>query len=60
MYFGGREDEWDLRFAPTLAGKTQEPLIRFDPETVVIRDQSYSVRAFIKENESTLKTKGGE
>jgi hypothetical protein len=42
-YCGADEDAWDPRFSSSLAGQTGEPLIRFDPETVVIRDQSYKV-----------------
>jgi len=41
-YLGNRVDAWDPRFRETL----QDPdnvLIRFDPETVVARDQSYEV-----------------
>jgi hypothetical protein len=40
-YFGHDEERWDLRFREDIDGKTGVPLIRFTPETVVIRDQSY-------------------
>ncbi len=40
-YFGPDEDRWDPRFREDIDGKTGVPLIRFTPETVVVRDQSY-------------------
>jgi hypothetical protein len=40
-YFGPDEDRWDPRFREDIEGKTGAPLIRFRPETVVLRDQSY-------------------
>jgi Pyridoxamine 5'-phosphate oxidase len=40
-YFGPDEDQWDRRFREDNEGKTGVPLIRFTPETVVMRDQSY-------------------
>ncbi len=42
-YFGPRESEWDPRFREDLDGKTGVPLVRFIPETVVVRDQSYKL-----------------
>jgi hypothetical protein len=41
-YFGPHEERWDRRFHDVRTGQTDYPLIRFTPETVVIRDQSYS------------------
>jgi len=38
-YFGPDEAEWDARFADVFDGKLE--LVRFTPDTVVIRDQSY-------------------
>ena len=46
-YFGPDEDRWDPRFREDIDGETGVPLVRFIPETVVLRDQSY-------------KTSGGE
>jgi hypothetical protein len=40
-YFGADEDRWDPRFREDIEGETGAPLIRFTPETVVLRDQSY-------------------
>jgi hypothetical protein len=40
-YFGPDEDRWDPRFREDIEGKTGVPLVRFTPETVVMRDQSY-------------------
>jgi Pyridoxamine 5'-phosphate oxidase len=40
-YFGPDMDGWDPRFGEDIEGKTGVPLIRFTPETVVMRDQSY-------------------
>ena len=40
-YFGPDEDRWDPRFREDIDGETGVPLVRFTPETVVLRDQSY-------------------
>jgi hypothetical protein len=40
-YFGPDVDSWDSRFREDIEGSTGVPLIRFTPETVVMRDQSY-------------------
>jgi hypothetical protein len=40
-YFGPDEQGWDPRFREDIEGATGLPLIRFTPETVVMRDQSY-------------------
>jgi hypothetical protein len=40
-YFGPDESGWDPRFLEDIEGKTSVPLVRFIPETVVMRDQSY-------------------
>jgi hypothetical protein len=40
-YFGPVEHEWDPRFEDVLSGQAGVELVRFTPETVVIRDQSY-------------------
>ena len=36
---GPDEDRWDPRFREDIEGETDVPLIRFTPETVVLRDQ---------------------
>ena len=40
-YFGTDKDRWDPRFREDIDGRTGVPLVRFTPETVVLRDQSY-------------------
>jgi hypothetical protein len=40
-YFGRDENTWDPRFREDIVGETGVPLVRFTPETVVMRDQSY-------------------
>jgi hypothetical protein len=41
-YLGPDEDRWDPRFREDVDGTTGLPLVRFTPETVVLRDQSYT------------------
>jgi hypothetical protein len=41
-YFGPNEHEWDVRFADVFTGENGLELVRFIPETVVMRDQSYT------------------
>jgi hypothetical protein len=41
-YFGPEEGEWDARFREDIDGGTGAALVRFIPETVVLRDQSYT------------------
>lgn len=41
-YFGPDESSWDPRFREDIDGETGVPLVRFLPETAVMRDQSYS------------------
>ncbi len=40
-YCGPNEERWDPRFREDIGGETGVPLIRFIPETVVVRDESY-------------------
>jgi hypothetical protein len=40
-YLGPRVEVWDERFQNTLRDPTDQVLVRFEPETVVARDQSY-------------------
>jgi hypothetical protein len=42
-YFGPDEKEWDRRFDDVLGGELGLEMVRFVPETVVMRDQSYKV-----------------
>lgn len=41
-YVGDDESAWDERFRATLSNPEESVLIRFVPETVVARDQSYN------------------
>jgi Pyridoxamine 5'-phosphate oxidase len=41
-YLGPDRDAWDARFRATLRNEDDEALIRFDPESIVARDQSYA------------------
>jgi predicted pyridoxine 5'-phosphate oxidase superfamily flavin-nucleotide-binding protein len=43
-YLGRGESTWDARFRATLRKTDDQALIRFLPETVVARDQSYELR----------------
>jgi Pyridoxamine 5'-phosphate oxidase len=40
-YFGPDEKDWDPRFGDVFSGELDLEMVRFTPETVVIRDQSY-------------------
>jgi Pyridoxamine 5'-phosphate oxidase len=40
-YFGPEEGEWDHRFDDVFTGQHDLAMVRFTPETVVMRDQSY-------------------
>ena len=40
-YFGPDEADWDRRFDDTFTDNSGLEMIRFTPETVVVRDQSY-------------------
>lgn len=42
-YLGASQDEWDERFLKIL-GDTDYVFVRFEPETAVVRDQSFIVR----------------
>ena len=42
-YMGSDQAQWDLRFEPVWNGESKYPLVRFTPETAVVRDQSYHV-----------------
>jgi hypothetical protein len=40
-YFGPNEERWDSRFRADIDGEKGASLVRFTPEMVVLRDQSY-------------------
>ena len=40
-YFGPDESDWDGRFADVFDGSAKLELVKFTPDTVVVRDQSY-------------------
>lgn len=40
-YFGPDESDWDTRFADLFADSAKVEMVRFTPDTVVVRDQSY-------------------
>ena len=40
-YFGPHEDQWDRRFDDLFTGEPGLEMVRFTPDTVVMRDQSY-------------------
>jgi hypothetical protein len=42
-YFGPDEGSWDPRFNEVIRGEAGLEMVRFTPETVVIRDQSYKL-----------------
>jgi hypothetical protein len=42
-YIGPDVEAWDERFRQTLRDPTDQVLVRFEPDTVVARDQSYEV-----------------
>jgi hypothetical protein len=54
-YFGPDVDSWDQRFREDIEGKTGAALIRFTPETVVLRDQYYKPA---REETATLINRG--
>jgi hypothetical protein len=40
-YFGPDEEDWDRRFDDVFTGELGLEMVRFTPETAVLRDQSY-------------------
>lgn len=42
-YMGADQSGWDRRFESVWNGRSKYPLVRFTPETAVVRDQSYHV-----------------
>jgi len=40
-YLGSDQEKWDKRFESSWTGEEEMRLVRFSPEVVVIRDQSY-------------------
>jgi hypothetical protein len=51
-YFGPDESDWDRRFADLFAGTAGVELVRFTPNTVVVRDQSYRPTRWAQERVS--------
>ena len=49
-YFGPDEAEWDSRFDDVFTNEHGLELVRFIPETVVVRDQSYKPTRWAREN----------
>jgi hypothetical protein len=48
-YFGPDEADWDTRFDDVFDGSADLELVRFIPETVVVRDQSYRPTRWARE-----------
>jgi hypothetical protein len=48
-YFGPDEADWDPRFDDVFDGSAGLELVRFTPETVVVRDQSYRPTRWARE-----------
>ena len=48
-YFGPDESDWDSRFANLFDGSAKLELVRFTPDTVVVRDQSYRPTGWARE-----------
>ncbi|HJZ91277.1 MAG TPA: hypothetical protein VKE40_10425 [Gemmataceae bacterium] len=48
-YMGPDEADWDRRFDDVFDGSAKLELVRFTPDTVVIRDQSYTPTAWARE-----------
>jgi hypothetical protein len=51
-YFGPDEAEWDRRFDDVFINDNGLELVRFTPQTVVVRDQSYQPTRWARENAS--------
>jgi hypothetical protein len=49
-YFGPDEAEWDSRFDDVFTSEYGLELVRFIPEAVVVRDQSYKPTRWAREN----------
>jgi hypothetical protein len=50
-YFGPDEAEWEPRFADVFTGERALEMVRFTPETVVMRDQSYKATQWMLRQE---------
>lgn len=48
-YFGPDEEDWDRRFDDTFTEECGLEMVRFTPETVVVRDQSYRPTRWARE-----------
>ncbi len=42
-YMGDDQNAWDPRFLPSVHGEEDVPMIRITPDTVVVREQSYTL-----------------
>jgi hypothetical protein len=51
-YFGPDEADWDPRFQDAYDGSAPAPMIRFIPETAVVRDQSYRPTAWARNTQN--------
>jgi len=49
-YFGPDQSDWDRRFDDVFDGSAGLELVRFTPETVVVRDQSYRPTRWSREH----------
>lgn len=49
-YFGPDEEDWDRRFDDVFTNEHNLELVRFTPETVVVRDQSYKPTRWAREH----------
>jgi hypothetical protein len=49
-YFGPDEGDWDRRFDDVFTGESGLELVRFVPETVVVRDQSYKPTHWVRQH----------
>jgi hypothetical protein len=52
-YFGPDERDWDRRFDDVFSGALGCPIVRFTPEIVVMRDQSYRPTRWAQEGRRT-------
>ena len=55
-YFGPDEADWDRRFDDVFDGSAGLELVRFTPETVVVRDQSYRPTRWARGSRTGLTT----
>lgn len=51
-YFGPHEEDWDTRFDDVFTDELGLEMVRFIPETVVMRDQSYRPTEWVRRQHS--------